>query len=169
MKKIFLILGVLVCAVAGIYAQQPDNLAFEIGLGNVWDVGGGGNATAVNYGFYSVFSDVLAAGVSLTDINDNGSRSTLGLVSILATLVDNVSIRLSMGIAEPPAGAGIADSPCVGLGLNYDVLLARESNLLVFMGVFADWIGVFDTGPNALSRFEDGGAFSIGLRTKIGF
>jgi hypothetical protein len=168
MKKILLIAGLALCVLAGIHAEQPDNLAFETGLGTLWDAGSGDNGTVVNYGFYSVFNEVIAGGFSLTDINYTGSRYTLGLVNVLAALTDNVNIRLSMGIAEPPPGAGLSDSPLIGLGLNYDELLTRESGFLFSLGIFADWIAVFDTDPAMPFRLEDGGALSIGLRVKIG-
>jgi hypothetical protein len=170
MKKIILALCVALCVSAWTNAVQPENLAFEIGLGGVLDADSGDNASLVNFGFSYVFDETMSGGFSFTGVNLNGNQFNISLINITLFPVENVGLRLSTGLSQPPAGyvPALVDSQVIGLGLSYDIL-TRKSDFFGSLGVFIDWLAVLDNPDGAPFRIDEGGALCIGLRSKIGF
>lgn len=152
MKKFAVILLLVGLVTAGLSAENADYVSFEIGSMPTYDLASKDVSIINSFGLQFQFNDVFSAGFRFL------SPNSIQLLHLSVFPVENLSIALYTGSISNEVG--------FGLGVGYD-FLSKKDSLFYSLGLYLDWLAS-NTAKDSSYSIENGGAFSIGLKVKMG-
>jgi hypothetical protein len=155
-----LVLGLVLLVAVGAFAQAPDYFAFEIGSGGSYGVDSGDVTAATEFGFYYVFNENFSGGYSFRSIGVSGATPIdVTVINMTLRPVESLGVSLYSGSIDSDLG--------FGLGVGYDIF-SNKNGLFSALVLSLDWFASNDPSGAKPYRIENGGVFTMGLKSRIG-